>query len=394
MRPKVDFNILLAGLGVNRSRNEKEIKKAETGVFKGLYVCETETPYGKAYICNGAEFPTSTTVELLLYFVWELEKRGWVEELEFPSVRSVLLSLGKHYDGRTLRQFKRDLVILKNHQYYFDSSFKDSATGETKTLYFGIVESVEWRERGEGFRIRFNPVFVSVLKNSQWYRRVPLEDFLKLKSSVAKALYLKLLYHKSGNSWEVYLPKDLRPWYRRVTNSFAKDDSLKPSRLRSLIEKALEEINAKTHLKCTLESWEKIRVVDTLPPEETPLFKENQERKEDKKEQERPQKSPATRPKKVERRNTAFKTTVETIKQKTKGRNDMIPKDHITNEKQELLSLIHSNRNIARSILFRPYTEVRKEGEVFYVSISDPMTKKAFERFVAPSVDPSRVKLV
>ena len=188
----------------------------------------------------------------------------------------------------------------------------------------------------------------------------------------------------------MYLPKDLRPWYRRITNSFAKDDSLKPNRLRSLIEKALKEISEKTHLKCTLESWEKIRVVDTLPPEETPLFKE---KKQERKEQEKLQQIPATRPKKVERR-TAFKTTVETVKQKAEEGNDMIPKDHITDAKQELLSLVHSNRNIARSILFRPYTEVRKEGEVFYVSISDPMTRRAFERFVAPSVDPSRVKLV
>lgn len=387
MNAKVDFNLLLAGLGVNRSRNEKELKKAETGTFKGLYVCETETPYGKVYVCNGAEFPTSTTVDLLLYLIAELEKSGWVEELEFPSIRSVILQLGKSYDGRTLKQFKRDLVILKNHQYYFSGSFKDSETGETKTLYFGVLESVEWRGKGEGFKVRFNPVFVSILRNSRWYRRVPLEDFLKLRSGIAKALYLKLLYHKAGNSWRVFLPKDLKSWYRRVVNSFAKDESLKPNRLRSLIEKALKEITEKTHLKCTLESWESIKVVDTLPPEKTPLFEEREE----------PAKKPSPKPAPSFIRKSVkepVKALIGKREKKVVGGNDMIPKDEITREKKELLSIIPANKNIARSILFRPYTEVRKEGGTFYVSIKDPMTRRAFERFVSPNVDPSKVKLV
>lgn len=257
---KLDFNLILAGLVVNDSDTivKKTVRVGE-GTLKGLYAIPVNTNYGKAYICNGSEFPTPATVEVLLFLLYLAEQQNWRRDIYFSSIREFLRSMGKKEDGRTMEQLKRSLVILANHSYYFDNSFYDAESGKKKTLYFGVVDDFKWNDDGNGVVVRLNEELVKILSSTKWYRRVPIDEFFSLKGETAKALFLYLInFHREGREWEVYLPEDLVVWYRNLTNS--KATTLKVSRVKHLIEKAVKEINAKTSLSCKIENWKKITV--------------------------------------------------------------------------------------------------------------------------------------
>jgi len=263
---KLDFNLILAGLIVNDSDTVvKKTVRVDGGTLKGLYAIPVKTHYGNAYVCNGAEFPTPTTVEVLLFLLYLAEQQNWNREIRFSSVREFLRSMGKKEDGRTMEQLKRSLVILSNHSYYFENSFYDAESGKKKTVYFGVVDDFKWNDDGSGVVVRLNEELVKIFSTTKWYRRVPLEDFFALKGETAKALFLYLLnYHKNSGNWEVYLPDNLVEWYKNITNS--KATTLKPSRVKSLIQKAVDEIDRKTILNCWItDDWKRIVVVS---PEE------------------------------------------------------------------------------------------------------------------------------
>ena len=278
IRPKVEHNVGIAGfLLTDADTVLKKLKRCEEGVLKGLYVFEKDIPTGTVYIANGAEFPTPEAVDLLLYFIWLLERQNWNRLLRIVSIRRLLKEVfGRKNPGKDwIRKLERLLVIWKNHSYYFPNSF--IWQGQKVTVHFGVI--CDWKiiPQGKGkpsiLEIEFDRHFVKLFKETDWYRRPSWMEIRKLRKEIAKNLYLLAFEYKpseTSKDWTIYVDKDLKYWYRNALNSVANPKHLRPSRIIKRVENAMKEINKETNLRMKLYQTEEgnyaISVEEVAPP--------------------------------------------------------------------------------------------------------------------------------
>jgi len=265
IKPKVDHNIILAGLLTTDADTViGKLERASKGVIKGLYYLEKEIPAGKVYILNGAEFPNAEAVDLLLYLLWYAEKNGWRRNLEIKSLNRIAIEVFgiKRIGGEHKKRIERLLTIWKFHGYYFPDSF--TWRGAKITAQFGVIDDWKIRSQGKGksaiVEISFNEEFLEICKHTDWYRRPSWLEIRKLRKEIAKRLYMLALEYKPGErskEWKIYIDADLKHWYRNAMNSLANPEHLYP---KLIIEKrlkpAVEEITAKTNLRMELQQTE------------------------------------------------------------------------------------------------------------------------------------------
>ena len=260
IKPKLDANLGLVGLLITDADTAIEkLKRAETGILKGLYVFEKNVPSGTVYIANGAEFPNIEAVDLLLYLIWLLEKQGWERVLRIESLNKLAKEVfGIKQSGLIWnKKIERILVIWKNHTFYFDNSFLWN--DKKVKAYFGVIENFIIDSQGKGkpakIEITFDEKFIEICKETNWYRRPVWIEFKKLRKETAKNLYMLALTYKPSDSskeWNIYMDKDLKYWYRNALNSVANPKHLRPSRIIDRVEKAIGEINHETNLRMEL----------------------------------------------------------------------------------------------------------------------------------------------
>jgi len=256
--PKVDRNIGIAGLLVTDADTiTKKLEREEKGLLKGLYVFKKSIPTGEVYICNGAEFPNSEAVDLLLYLIVRLEKNNWERKIRVRSLRELIREIyGVMGGGKTwAERIRRSLVIWANHKYYFPKTFLWH--GELIEAFFGVIDDWEIKPQGRGkpakIEIVFNEKFVEICKDTDWYRRPRWVEIRKLRKEIAKSLYL-LAYdyrpNEESKEWKIYINSDIKYWYRNALNSLANPKHLYPKLIiEGRIKPAIEEINDKTNLR-------------------------------------------------------------------------------------------------------------------------------------------------
>jgi hypothetical protein len=265
VRPKIDHNINLAGLLITDANlANKKVERAKEGVLKGYLVFRKKLPNGSfVAIFNGAEFPTPDAVDFLLYLLWLLEKNEWQLEIEIESLNKLAQEVFgvKRISSIYKAIIERILAIWKGHGFFFDGSF--IWHGQKITKMFGVIDSWELIHRGRGkptkLRIRFNPDFVDICKNTDWYRRPCWIEVRKLRKEVAKTLYLLSLEYKpseKSKEWKIYIDSDIKSWYRNALNSLANPKHLRPSLVLKRLKGAIEEINQKTNLRMELQQTE------------------------------------------------------------------------------------------------------------------------------------------
>jgi hypothetical protein len=260
IKPKVERNVGIAGfLLTDADTVLKKLERCEEGVLKGLYVFKKDIPTGTVYIANGAEFPTPEAVDLLLYFIWLLEKQNWNRVLRIVSIRKLLKEVfGKENPGKDwIRKLERFLVIWKNHSYYFHNSFVWQR--QKVTAHFGVIGDWKIIPQGKGkpsiLEIEFDRHFVKLFKETDWYRRPSWMEIRKLRKEIAKSLYLLAFEYKpseTSKDWIIYVDKDIKYWYRNALNSVANPKHLRPSRIIKRVESAIEEINHQTNIRMKL----------------------------------------------------------------------------------------------------------------------------------------------
>ena len=278
IKPKLDANLGLVGLLITDADTAIEkLKRAETGILKGLYVFEKNVPSGTVYIANGAEFPNIEAVDLLLYLIWLLEKQGWERVLRIESLNKLAKEVfGIRQSGLIWnKKIERILVIWKNHTFYFDNSFLWN--DKKVKAYFGVIENFIIDSQGRGkptkIEIVFDEKFIEICKETNWYRRPVWIEFKKLRKETSKNLYMLALTYKPSDSskeWNIYMDKDLKYWYRNALNSVANPKHLRPSRIIKRVENAMKEINKETNLRMKLYQTEEgnyaISVKEVAPP--------------------------------------------------------------------------------------------------------------------------------
>ena len=261
--PKIDHNITLAGLLVTDADQALDkLEREKEGLLKGLYTFKKKIPTGEVYICNGAEFPNSDAVDLLLYLIIKLENNNWERKLIIKSVRQLLKEVfGVDTSKFWIEKLRRLLIIWKNHSFYFPGSFVWE--GENIETYFGVIEDFEIDRPGKGkparVKITFNEKFIEICRNTTWYRRPPWAEIKKLRKEVAKRLYMLALEYKpaeKSKEWKIYIDNNLRDWYRNALNSLANPKYLKPYYVLERLKRAIEEINEKTNLRMELQQTE------------------------------------------------------------------------------------------------------------------------------------------
>jgi len=263
----------------------KKVKRETEKPFKDLFVIRKKLGDGEVVITNGKRFPNAGEVSLFLKLLSLFQQNGY-EELVFPSVKALLEFLyGEgNATGEYLHRWREAEQVLINQHYFFKDSFVFES-GRVGDAAFGLLSYTKYEPKGvkkDGklkrleVRIALNPALVEVLKNSRWYRKVPVLEVERLRSPIAKALYLKLLkYRGEGNSWVVYLPKDLKEWYASISLS-----SVRPARALERLEKAVKEITQKTSLKAVLSKTPSGNYqVKVELKEESPMAEEEKVRK-------------------------------------------------------------------------------------------------------------------
>ena len=262
--PKIDHNISLAGLLLTDADTLiHKLEREGKGLLRGLYVFRKRIPSGEVCICNGAEFPNSDAVDLLLYLIVKLEENNWERKLVFKSMRKLLREIyGEESFGKSwIERLKRLLVIWKNHSFYFPGSFLWQ--GEKVEAYFGVIDDFKIKSQGRGkpsrIEITFNEDFIEICKNTDWYRRPPWLEIKKLRKETAKSLYLLALDFRPNEKikgWKIYIDNNLKRWYRNALNSLASPKHLRPSIILKRLKGAIEEINEKTNLRMELQKTE------------------------------------------------------------------------------------------------------------------------------------------
>jgi len=288
IRPKVDHNISLAGLLLTDADTASlKVERAREGPIKGLLNFKKELPTGEVYILNGAEFPNSEAVDMLLYLIWHAEQNNWNRLVQFKGLNTLAKEVfGVKRLGKAERRLiERILTVWKFHGYYFKDSFVWQ--GKRITTQFGVIDDWQINSFGRGrpaeLKIWFNEKFIEICKHTDWYRRPTWIEIKKLRKEIAKSLYLLALEYKPGKdakTWRIYIDKDIKFWYRNALNSLAELKHLYPKLIvEKRLKPAIDEINVKTNLFMELVNYEKdryyIKVAETINsvPVNLPFYK-------------------------------------------------------------------------------------------------------------------------
>lgn len=181
----------------------------------------------------GYKTPNSLDVLYLYYFIKMFQKSNYPAKLTIKTsalIKEISSGCSSFYYSR----LKESLRIWKNIGLSFKGSFYDGK--EYQVIEFGILE-VGKIEKDGTIIISFNEIFLSILKNTNFYRYINFNEFKILRKPVSRRLYEILK--------KVSFP------YKIDVVKLAKKMPLKqkfPSQIIQKIIPAIKEINKLTSL--------------------------------------------------------------------------------------------------------------------------------------------------
>lgn len=183
----------------------------------------------------GYKTPNSTDILYLYYFIKILQKNDYPEIITIKQ-SSLIKDL---FDGSDssyyYKKIKDCLKVWKNVGISFNGSFYDGKN--YKAIEFAILDVGQVDEDGV-ITIEFNRIFLSILKNTNFYRYINLNEFKELKRPISRRLYE--LLKKSSFPYKIEIAKlaDKMLLKRKFASQIIQ--KLKP---------AVNEINKNTDLK-------------------------------------------------------------------------------------------------------------------------------------------------
>lgn len=212
------------------------MQKDESGHFHSI-----ATRHGEGEVRTGETPPEMLDQVILLYLMYKSSRNGW--ETDFTvTPHEVLTACGlSTKNSWYMERLKNSLWRWKNIAIRFKGSFYDG--GKHVDMFFGIMEQARYKEKNGRYtiRIRLNPAWIEVLKESNYYRPLSFEFFKALKVPVACRLYEILL--RSSSPFKIGILK-LGRWMD-ITPQMTKTGKrvLIESHVLRFVDKGIAEIN-------------------------------------------------------------------------------------------------------------------------------------------------------
>lgn len=263
---KQDINLLEYPLWF---QDECEAKRTQTGF---VWKISKEDGSGKEFVLKTSfKPPVKTDLIFLLSLLLESQKQSWKDEIRisrYQVLKNCDLGTGAPWYERLEESLERwEEVSLEFNGVFYNGQ-------EYKTLHCGIVDSWGIDEKTKLLRVRFSPEYLSMVKETAYYRYLNFDQVKKLRSPLATRLYQLLIKtFKTRDHWEIdsVLLAEKIPMKQRF-----------PAQIALKVKPAVRRIYKNTDLKITLEERKKERgkIVfifrkETVADKTKPNFKEN-----------------------------------------------------------------------------------------------------------------------
>jgi len=192
--------------------------------------------------------PVKTDVVFLFYLLLQSQSQDWKDEF-FITRYQVLKGCGLTTDAQTYDRLEESLKRWEDVKIEFNNAFYNGK--EYSTLHFGVIDSWGFEEKTKRLRIRFSPEYLSIVKNTAYYRYLNFNQVKALRSPLATRLYQLLVKtFKNRDTWEIdaVLLAEKIPMKK-----------VYPAHIVLKIKPAVNRIYKYTDLKVTVEERKKAR---------------------------------------------------------------------------------------------------------------------------------------
>lgn len=228
-----------------------------------------EHPNGKFLVKSTSKPPVKTDNIFLLCLLRQSQTQSWKDEF-FITRYQVIKDCGLDTNNSWYARLVDSLDRWKQVHIEFNGAFYQGR--EYKTLHFGVIDSWGFEEKTKRLRIRFSPEYLSIVKDSSYFRFLDFDQVKALRSPLATRLYQLLVKtFKTRDTWEI------------DSVSLAEKIPMKqrfPAHIALKIKPAVNRIHKYTDLKVTVEERKKARgeivlvfTKEAAKPKEKPLEK-------------------------------------------------------------------------------------------------------------------------
>ncbi|MDD3376537.1 MAG: RepB family plasmid replication initiator protein [Candidatus Riflebacteria bacterium] len=205
-------------------------------------------PNGKFLVKSTAKPPVKTDNIFLLYLLGQSQSQSW-KDVIFITRYQVIKNCGLDTNNSWYNRLVDSLHRWEQVHIEFNGAFYQGR--EYKTLHFGVIDSWGFEEKTKRLRIRFSPEYLSIVKDSSYFRFLDFDQVKSLRSPLATRLYQLLVKtFKNRDTWEI------------DAISLAEKIPMKqkfPAHIALKIKPAINRINKHTDLKITVEERRKAR---------------------------------------------------------------------------------------------------------------------------------------
>ena len=228
-------------------------------------------PNGKFLVKSTAKPPVKTDNIFLLHLLRQSQIQDWKDEFYITRYQ-IIKECGLDTNNSWYARLVDSLDRWEQVHIEFNGAFYQGR--EYKTLHFGVIDSWGFEENTKRLRIRFSPEYLSIVKESSYFRLLDFDQVKALRSPLATRLYQLLVKtFKNRDYWETdaILLAEKIPMKQRF-----------PAQIALKIKPAVRRIYKNTDLKITLEERKKERgkIVfifrkENATPKAKDLFKES-----------------------------------------------------------------------------------------------------------------------
>lgn len=262
---KQDINLLEYPLWF---QDECEAEKSESGFT--WRQSKGNDPDAKNFLIKTSfKPPVKTDLIFLLYLLMESQNQSWKDEIHLTRYQ-VIKGCGLTKSARWYDRLEESLERWKQVNIEFNNAFYNGQ--EYETLHFGVVDSWGIHKETKELRVRFSPEYLSMVKETTFYRYLNFNQVKALRSPLATRLYQLLVKtFKNRDTWEIdsVLLAEKIPMKQKF-----------PAHIVLKIKPAINRINKHTDLKITVEERRKARgeivlvfTKEAAQPKEKPMGK-------------------------------------------------------------------------------------------------------------------------
>jgi len=149
----------------------------------------------------GYKVPVYLDVIFLYYLMYLSQREGWKKEIEVTKT-DVLRNCGVTVCAFYTKRLEDSLKRWANVTIEFAGTFYDNK--KYLSLVFHIIETWKIEEKTKKVKIRFNDEWLIKVRESNYFKMLNLQEFIKLRNPIASRLYEILAKtFQNRNVWEI-----------------------------------------------------------------------------------------------------------------------------------------------------------------------------------------------